>query len=121
MAKVVRTKEGSVVIEIKPISVNDAWKGKRYKTDLYKAYESELLYSLKMFEMPKPPYFIHYTFGFSNKKSDIDNPVKQTQDILTKKYKFSDADIYRILIDKVIVEKGKEFVQFKIETLCTPK
>ena len=30
------------MIEIKPLSVNTAWKGRRFKTDAYKAYEIEL-------------------------------------------------------------------------------
>jgi len=35
-------------INIKPLSVNDAWKGKRYKTEKYKNYENVLFnYYLK--------------------------------------------------------------------------
>ena len=33
-------------INIKPLSVNKAWQGKRFKTKKYKAFETELLLKL---------------------------------------------------------------------------
>ena len=30
-------------IKIKPLSVNDAWQGRRFKTDNYKKYERDLM------------------------------------------------------------------------------
>ena len=35
-----------IKIEIKPLSVNDAWQGTRYKTTKYKAFQKELLLKL---------------------------------------------------------------------------
>lgn len=102
-------------INIKPLSVNDAWKGKRFKTDAYKAYETEMLVRLPAGHLPNPPYRVHYEFGFSNTLCDLDNPVKQTQDCLSKKYGFNDRDIYEAHIRKVIVKKGCEYVRVKIE------
>ena len=102
-------------IEIVPLSCNNAFKGRRFKTDEYKQYEKTLLYLLPKVAMPKPPYCIEYEFGFSNKLSDIDNPLKQLQDILCKKYAFDDREIYKIIILKKIVEKGKEYVKFDIK------
>jgi Holliday junction resolvase RusA-like endonuclease len=102
-------------IKIKPLSSNDAWKGRRFKTDLYKNYEKALLFKLdKGFKLPEAPYEIHFEFGFSNKASDWDNPIKSFQDILQKKYKFNDKDIYRAVVEKKIVPKGEEYVQFDI-------
>lgn len=66
-------------------------------------------------QIPTPPYRIYYEFGFSNKLSDYDNPVKATQDCLQKKYKFNDCDIYEAFIRKKIVEKGKEYIRIKLE------
>lgn len=104
-------------LSIKPLSVNDAWKGRRYKTDKYRAYEMELLYRLPKIVLPPPPYEVTYRFGFSSASSDNDNPVKLFQDILSKKYKFNDNLIKRTIIESDYVKKGQEFVEFSIKTL----
>lgn len=105
-------------IEIKPLSVNQVWQGKRFKTSKYKAYESELLYRLPKLKVnPLNKLKITLVFGFSNKLSDIDNPVKPFLDCLQKKYNFDDRNIYNLIIKKEIVKKGKEFIEFKIEEI----
>lgn len=101
-------------IKIKPLSVNECWRGKRFKTPKYKCYEIELLLKLEDLEVPKGKLEINIIFGFSSKNSDWDNPIKPFQDILQKKYKFNDRQVYRATIDKVIVEKGEEFIEFEI-------
>lgn len=106
-----------VRIDIKPLSVNDAWKGKRYKTDKYKQYQNTLLWLLPKIKLPPSPYEIHFRFGFSNSLSDWDNPVKPTQDILSKKYGFDDRLIRRAVVETEIVKKGKEFIEFEIRTM----
>ncbi len=104
-------------IEAKPMSVNNAFTGKRYKTDAYKAYEHKLMYLLpNSFKLPEPPYEIQFEFGFSNSASDWDNSIKQTQDILSKKYKFNDKLILKGSATKVIVPKGQEYFKFEIKT-----
>lgn len=100
-------------IWIKPLSVNNAWQGKRFKTDDYKAYEKEMLFILPQIKLPLPPFEVHYTFGMSNSLSDFDNPVKPLTDILQKRYKFNDRDIYKAIITKEKVEKGHEFINFE--------
>lgn len=104
-------------INIKPLSVNEAWKGKRFKTDKYKVYEKVLVYMLPKLEIPKGKLKIEFKFGFSSKASDWDNPVKPIQDILQKKYGFNDNRIYEARVIKEIVPKGKEFFEFKITEL----
>jgi Holliday junction resolvase RusA-like endonuclease len=101
-------------IDIKPLSVNECWQGKRFKTKKYKAYELELLYRLKNLTIPKPPYEIHITFGMSNVLSDWDNPVKPFQDILQKRYGFNDKNIFKAIIIKEKVQKDSEFIDFEI-------
>lgn len=102
-------------IDIKPLSVNEAWKGHRFKTDKYERYERSMLWLLPRIKLPAPPYQMYYEFGFSNVLSDLDNPVKQTQDCLVKKYGFDDHEIYMATIRKVIVPKGREYVKIRIE------
>lgn len=104
-------------INIKPLSVNQAWKGKRYKTDEYKVYSKILKYKLPKLTIPKGELRIEFVFGFSNKGADWDNPVKPLQDILSTKYGFNDNMIYEANVKKVIVKKGEEFIDFKITSL----
>ena len=99
---------------IKPLSVNQAWKGQRFKTDKYLTYEKHMLFILPKIQLPNPPFQINYTFGLSNSLSDFDNPVKPLTDILQKKYKFNDRDIFKAVIIKQKVDKGNEFIDFKI-------
>lgn len=102
--------------QIKPLSVNQCWQGKRFKTKEYKNYEQELLYTLPAQKLPKPPYHIYFEFGFSNSMSDWDNPVKPLQDIMQKKYGFNDKDIVQALIVKEKVKKGEEYFIVRLHT-----
>lgn len=102
-------------LKIKPLSVNQAWKGKRFKTDLYKAYEKELFHILPKKDInPKAKLAIHIEFGFSNSGSDIDNPVKPFFDVLQKKYGIDDKSIHFHSVQKIVVKKGQEYIKFSI-------
>lgn len=98
-------------INIKPLSVNQAWQGRRYKTEAYKRYIKNTLIIL-----PKTKFNFHgmirldIIFGFSSVFSDLDNPLKLIIDILQKKYSFNDNQIYELNVRKRIVKKGFEFV-----------
>ncbi len=100
------------IINIKPLSVNSAWQGKRFKTKAYKQYERDVLYQLKAASPPPTPYRIDIEFGFMSVLSDIDNPVKCFVDILQKKYGINDKDVYEMNLKKTIVKKG--YVKFSI-------
>jgi len=89
--------------------------GRRYKTPAYKQYETDVLLLLPKIKIPKAPYQVTIELGFSNKASDLDNPVKLILDILQKKYGINDKDIYRLIINKCIVPKQLEYFKFKIE------
>lgn len=105
-----------MVIQIKPLSINEAWQGKRFKTKKYKAFEKELLLKLPKLKIEfKPPLSILITFGFSRATSDIDNPLKPFLDCLQKKYGFNDRDVYLLKVEKTLVATGKEFIKFKIQ------
>lgn len=104
------------IVDIKPLSVNEVWKGRRFKTKTYSSYEKEVLLKLKTMQVPPPPYEITFRFGLSSKLADWDNPVKPFQDILQKKYGFDDKHIERAVVEKVLVNKGDEFVEFELKT-----
>lgn len=104
-------------LNIKPLSVNECWQGKRFKTKEYLQYENDLLLMLPKIKVPSPPYKLNIEFGFSNMASDIDNPVKPFQDILQKKYGINDKNILELNINKVKTEKGSEFIKFSINSI----
>jgi Holliday junction resolvase RusA-like endonuclease len=101
-------------LNIKPLSVNAAWKGKRFKTNNYKRYEVEVLKLLSPFEVPNGELELRLKFGFSSASSDFDNPVKCFVDCLQKKYKFNDKMIKRCIIDVEQVNKGEEFIDWSL-------
>ena len=101
-------------VNIKPLSVNQCWRGRRFKTDKYKKYETDLLKMLLPVEIPEGRLKVYLKFGLSSKLADVDNPVKAFVDILQKRYNFNDKDIYKMLIVKEDVKKGDEYIDFKI-------
>ena len=104
-------------IDIKPLSINAAFQGRRFKTPAYKKYEKDMLLLLPKIKLPEPPYKVYYEFGLSNKANDWDNSIKMLQDLLQEKYKFNDKDIYEGFVRKVIVKKGCEYIYFEIKNL----
>lgn len=111
------TETPCVKIDIKPLSVNAAWKGRRFKSEEYKTYEKAVLSVLPELNLPKIPYAITFTFAFSNMASDFDNPTKLITDLLQKKYKFNDKNIMEAHIYKKVVPKGEEYFEFFIKHL----
>jgi len=104
-------------INIKPISINQCWAGRRFKTPNYKQFEKEVLLLLpKNYKVPLGSLKIVLKWGFSSKLSDWDNPIKPFQDILQKKYGFNDSRIFKAEVEKEIVKKGNEYIYFKIES-----
>jgi Holliday junction resolvase RusA-like endonuclease len=104
-------------INIKPLSVNQAWQGKRFKTNLYKQYEHDVLLLLPKIKIVQPPYRLNIVVGFSNKASDIDNVLKPFLDILQKKYGINDKHIEVLHIEKQIVTKKNNFISFEIVSI----
>ena len=103
-------------VKIKPLTVNQCWKGRRTKTDDYVCYEETLYYKLLPSNVfiPKGKLKIYLVFGVSNVNSDWDNPIKPFVDILQKKYNFNDNRIYFASVHKKKVKKGEEYILFNI-------
>lgn len=103
-------------ILIKPLSVNQCWQGRRFKTVKYKEYEERVLALLPTdVEIPEGNLMITLKWGVSSPLFDWDNPIKPFQDILQKKYDFNDRRVFRAIIDKELVKKGEEYISFKVE------
>jgi Holliday junction resolvase RusA-like endonuclease len=100
-------------LKVKPLSVNEAWKGSRYKTDKYRNYEKKVLSMLPNIEI-KEFKQLKITYGFSNMMSDIDNPTKLVLDIMQKKYGVNDRDLIYLVLHKEKVSKGSEFIEIEM-------
>jgi Holliday junction resolvase RusA-like endonuclease len=102
-------------INEKPMSVNLAWQGKRFKTPAYKVYENSMILMMPKGKIETDEMLrVEFFFGFSNKASDLDNPVKLLMDIAQKKYSFNDKMVFELNVRKCIVKKGEEFIQMGI-------
>lgn len=80
---------------VKPLSVNEVWQGRRYKTTKYKQYERDVLNLIKArciasstreeFQMVRGQVSIILSFYVKNwKMCDVDNFVKPLLDIIVK-------------------------------------
>lgn len=107
-----------ITINIKPLSVNEAYKGRKYKTtkcDVFKnTFKSVMPDKI---DVPKGYLSIHFIFGLSSKSGDGDNCVKISQDCIAEKYKFNDKLIKRWIIEVENVKKGNEFISFNLTKL----
>ena len=99
-----------IKVNYKPLSVNECWQGKRFKTPKYKKYERDLLFMLPTLKIENTSIKIDIQLGVSSKNADIDNPIKPLLDILQKKYGFNDRNIYELRVTKEDVKKGNEFI-----------
>ena len=103
-------------IDIKPLSINQAYKGKRFRTDKYNTFIKQMMLLLPpLKDVPTKDtkdIKIRIEFGYSSMLSDADNGCKTFLDCLVKRYGFDDRYIMEILIQKKIVDKGKEYIIF---------
>lgn len=106
-----------VLIKIKPLSVNRAWQGRRFKTPAYRKYQNDVITLLRPLNVPDGDLEIYLKFGFSSKDSDFDNPVKLFVDCLQKRYGFNDNRIKRAIIEVDYVNKGDEYTEFNLKKL----
>lgn len=104
----------SMKINIKPLSINNAWRGRKFKTKEYDSYIQELLYLLpkKLKINPQELHFIFHLKSTTYHKADLDNFLKPVLDIMVKKGLIED-DRY---VNKITLEK-KESDEFYIEII----
>lgn len=100
-------------IAIKGLSLNSAYRGRRFATPALKTFKEALGYLLPNIRVPKGKLEVWYVFGVSSKNADGDNLQKCFQDAIAEQYDFNDKVIYRWHGEKVDVAKGSEFVQFE--------
>lgn len=105
---------------IRPLSINEAWQGRRFKTKKYDDYERILISDLpRPVEKIKGWVGVEIKFYFKNFGCrDIDNSIKPLLDILKKKGYFEDdRKIVWLRVEKM--RSKKEGFSVKIyPTLC---
>jgi Holliday junction resolvase RusA-like endonuclease len=103
-------------LNIKPLSLNSAYRGRRFSTPELNSFKQEVYYlSPKIIKIPKGKIAVKYVFGVSSKNCDGDNLIKCLQDAIADKYGFNDREIYKWEVEKVDVKKGCEFIEFEIK------
>jgi len=107
-------------IPIHALSVNKAFQGRRFKTNLYKCYEQETLILLPKKEMVTGWVEVWYTFGMTAKTfgiSDTGNMEKLLSDIIVRKgYIEDDRKILKMHLEKV-----QSAVHYVIIKICQTK
>ena len=82
-------------VNIKPLSVNRAWQGKRFKTPEYAKYRRDMILILPPLRIQKEQELrLEIIWGLSSKLMDIDNALKPFIDCLQDKYGFDDRNIF---------------------------
>lgn len=101
--------------QVKPLSANDCFQGRKRRTYSYNKYRKVLLEELPSnVKIPRTGELkLRMNVYYSRRNSDTDNCVKPFVDILAEKYGFNDSRIYHIDIQKIIVPKGEEGILFK--------
>ena len=111
-------------LKIHPISLNQAFQGRRFKTKKAKNYEEELTILLSPFKdrMVLGKLEIHYKFFLKyHATTDCDNLVKLLQDILVKQGLMEDdRKIYKYIIEKFPAKKVGETQEDRVEIEIKP-
>ncbi len=122
-----RAKKHKMELELKakPLSINAAWKGRRFKTENYLTYEEEVGYLLLKY--PKNKFKLEHKLSVSVKfylcghglRFDVDNLIKPLLDILTKNEIIpDDRIIYKLKAEKIGVEnKEEQRIEIKIKRI----
>lgn len=108
-----------MILDIKPMSVNTAWKGKKYKTKDYSDYENHMLWLLKSYKECKPQKYYGIVISWHSKdamRSDLDNIIKPFMDCLVKSEIVKD-DRYCMEIHIEKIKSNKDYIDFKVYSL----
>jgi len=102
-----------IEINIKPLSVNKAYEVVR-STEEHKQYKIDLPLLLpEHYQLPPGELVLLFRFHFKRPVSDLDNPIKQAQDIITSYYGCDDREIYMLMVEKVINFNLPEKLEFE--------
>lgn len=106
-------------INVKPLSLNKAYRGRRFITQETQQFKDAMFYLL-----PQTldvdfisPMQITLEFGVSSHNADGDNCIKMAQDSIADKYNFNDKLIFKWVVEKIKVPKGQEYIAFDLKNI----
>lgn len=104
-----------ISIPLKPLSINEAFQGRRFKTKKCITFCEDFLKIAPRKKMIKGKIEIVYNFYVKNhKQADYDNMIKITQDMLVRcEYIEDDRKIYKAIIHKIPSMEEKIEVEIK--------
>ena len=107
-------------LKIKPLSINMAFQGRRFKTAESRRYDNSMSLILPNKKEPGPFYSIQYDFYLKNFLStDYDNLIKQTQDCIVRKGIISDdRRIIKAIINKYMSDEDGIAVEIESFSDC---
>lgn len=112
----------TLTLHVKPISVNNSWRGKKFPTAEKAEYEKRLHFSLPNVSVVGTPWYrIEYDFHLVRfSTTDWENCVKVTQDCLVKKGIIADD---RFIIDARVRKfpAKKDRIVIRIEPTDLPQ
>lgn len=109
-----------ITLKVDPLSVNKAWKGRRFKTKEYDRFERDVAMSLQVCpdeNTSKEEVFVYYVFHIRNYGgADTFNMEKTLSDMLVKRgYIYDDRYIRAGYVRKEKVDRyGHEFIEIQI-------
>ena len=103
-------------ISIKPYSVNELINPKKHTRQQYRLYLAKIISMMPRLYVSKTKRVsLFIRFAFATELSDIDNPLKGFIDGLQAKYGFNDKLVYWLTVEKVVVGRGNEYIEFAIK------
>lgn len=110
-----------IKVPLKPLSVNQAYTGKRFSTPEKNKFTKACDALIRAGKVPDGKLRVDFEFGVSNKAQDVDGPIKVCLDVMQKRFDFNDNRVYELTARKVIVTKGQEYWAFEITAICEEK
>ena len=105
-------------IPIKPLTVNKAYRGRKYKSPEYKEWTEKmdllLLKHAPPGPLPEGDLFIFFNFGMTL-QNDTDNPVKSAKDRIAKHYGINDRRFRSHAADRIKQPRDGGFIEFIIK------
>lgn len=105
-------------LPFKAFSTNDLYQGRKVRSYKYKTFRKNVLTFLEEnYEQRvdlKGNLSMSLEIGYSSPLSDASNGIKGIEDVVAEYFKFNDRQIVTILIEKYLVDKGKEYMRLKI-------
>ena len=93
---------------------------RRFKSNKYRAYQHHIQNELRDVEWPfeSDQLIVSVDAGVSNRGADVDNVIKPILDTYQSVFDaFNDNKVYRIVLNKLIVPKTKEYITVELTKL----